>query len=67
VLLDSAEIHIGANVLIGPGVQLLTAFHPLRARDRITPDWTPTLGRSPFAHERRQSASDNGWLGAERS
>ncbi|MDB4893688.1 MAG: hypothetical protein JWL61_5543 [Gemmatimonadetes bacterium] len=65
VFLDSAEIHIGANGLIGPGVQLLTAFHPLRARERITPDWTPESGDSPF---RTQAApihiGDRVWIGA---
>jgi len=65
VFLDSAEIHIGANGLIGPAVQLLTAFHPLRARDRITPDWTSESGDSPF---RTQAApiriGNNVWLGA---
>src|SRR4029079_4801517 len=30
VFLDSAEIRIGANALIGPSVQLLTPSHPLR-------------------------------------
>ncbi len=35
VFLDSAEIRIGANVLVGPGVQLLTVTHPVRAADRL--------------------------------
>ena len=35
VFLDSAPIRIGADVLIGPGVQLLTVSHPLGAADRI--------------------------------
>ena len=30
VFLDSAEIRIGANALIGPAVQLVTPSHPLR-------------------------------------
>jgi maltose O-acetyltransferase len=37
VFLDSAAIKIGSNVLIGPGVQLITATHPLRAVERIVP------------------------------
>lgn len=37
VFLDSAEIHIGEDVLIGPNVQLYTVFHPLKASERITP------------------------------
>jgi len=65
VFLDSAEIHIGANGLLGPGVQLLTAFHPLRARDRITPDWTPASGESPFRTRAAPIRIGNRvWLGA---
>lgn len=63
VFLDSAPIEIGANCLIGPGVQLLTATHPLRADDRIVRDRKPN--ESPY----RSSAApirigDNVWLGA---
>jgi maltose O-acetyltransferase len=65
VFLDSARITIGANGLLGPGVQLLTAFHPLRAADRVPPDWTPASGRSPY---RTQAApivvGDDVWIGA---
>src|SRR2546423_1534125 len=43
VFLDSAEIRLGVNVLVGPAVQLLTVSHPLRASDRII----PSKGRSP--------------------
>jgi len=65
VFLDSAEIHIGANGLLGPGVQLLTAFHPLRASDRITPDWTPASGESPFRTRAAPIHIGNRvWLGA---
>lgn len=35
VLLDCAKIRIGCNVQIAPYVQLLTAYHPLDARERI--------------------------------
>ena len=35
VFLDSATIEIGAYGLIGPGVQLLTATHPVNADERI--------------------------------
>ena len=65
VMLDSATIRIGANALLGPGVQLVTAFHPLRARDRLPPDWSPASGQSPY---RTQAApiviGDNVWIGA---
>ena len=65
VFLDSAEIRIGANALIGPGVQMLTASHPLRAADRIIPVEKRVLGESPY---RTQAApiriGDNVWIGA---
>jgi maltose O-acetyltransferase len=35
VFLDSAEIRVGADGLIAPAVQLLTATHPLRAEERV--------------------------------
>jgi maltose O-acetyltransferase len=65
VFLDSAEIRIGSNALIGPAVQLLTASHPLRASERIVPAESRAAGRSPY----RTQASpirigDNVWIGA---
>jgi maltose O-acetyltransferase len=64
VFLDSAEIRVGANALIGPGVQLLTPSHPLRAADRIVPADKRRPDQSPY----RTSASpirigDNVWIG----
>jgi maltose O-acetyltransferase len=64
VFLDSAEIRIGANALIGPGVQLLTPTHPLRAADRIVSPDERNRDQSPY----RTSASpirigDNVWIG----
>jgi maltose O-acetyltransferase len=63
VFLDSAEIRVGARALLGPGVQLLTATHPLRAADRMPPD--PAPGRSPY---RTRAApiriGDDVWIGA---
>lgn len=38
VLLDTAEISIGDNTLIGPGTKIVTASHPLDAEKRR--DWT---------------------------
>jgi maltose O-acetyltransferase len=65
VFLDSAEIRIGANVLLGPGVQLLTATHPLGAADRIVP---PAQRSSEHAVYRTQAhpivIGDNAWIGA---
>lgn len=35
VFLDVCEIRIGANCMIGPGVHIYTATHPLNAKERI--------------------------------
>jgi maltose O-acetyltransferase len=35
VVLDVNEVHLGDNVFLGPGVQLLTATHPLEAQARV--------------------------------
>ncbi len=34
IVLDCAPVRIGARVLIGPGVQIVAATHPLGARER---------------------------------
>ena len=36
VMLDVAEIRIGADTMLAPGVQLLTATHPVDAQERIS-------------------------------
>ena len=65
VFLDSAEIRIGANALIAPGVQLVTAEHPLRAAERIIPMGERLPGRSPFrTHARPITIGDDVWIGA---
>ena len=65
VFLDSAEIRIGANGLIAPGVQLLTATHPLRAADRIVPAAERINGRSPYRTFARPITIGNDvWIGA---
>jgi maltose O-acetyltransferase len=65
VFLDSAEIRIGENALLGPGVQLLTASHPLRAADRIVPHAERAPNESPYrTHARPIRIGDNVWLGA---
>ena len=52
-------------MLLGPGVQLLTAFHPRRAVDRLPADWDPAAGRSRY---RTRAApiviGDDVWVGA---
>jgi maltose O-acetyltransferase len=65
VFLDSAEIRIGANVLIGPGVQLITASHPLRAADRIVPRSQRNSEEGPYRTQARPiTIGDNAWIGA---
>jgi maltose O-acetyltransferase len=65
VFLDSAEIRIGANVLFGPGVQLLTATHPLRAEERIVPPEQRTPEHAPYRTQARPIViGDNVWIGA---
>jgi maltose O-acetyltransferase len=65
VFLDSAEIRIGANALIGPGVQLLTASHPLRAAERITPPESRAAGESSYrTFAKPIRIGDNAWIGA---
>jgi maltose O-acetyltransferase len=65
VFLDSAEIRIGANVLIAPSVQLLTATHPLVAAERIVPLEERKNGRSPYrTHARPITIGDDAWIGA---
>ncbi len=61
VLLDSAAIRIGRDVLLAPGVQLLTATHPVAAAERIRPAAARAAGAAPYvtgrhdrcAHDRR--------------
>ncbi|QJR38254.1 sugar O-acetyltransferase [Gemmatimonas groenlandica] len=65
VFLDSARITIGEKVLIGPGVQLLTAFHPLRAEERLPASWTPDSGLSPYVTQAAPiTIGDGAWIGA---
>ncbi len=53
VMLDVAPITIGADVLIGPGVQLLTPTHPL----------DPELRRAKWEAAEPITIGDNVWLG----
>jgi maltose O-acetyltransferase len=65
VFLDSAPIRLGANVLVGPGVQLLTVTHPLAAADRIVLATDRRSGRAPYRTSARPiTVGDNAWIGA---
>ncbi|MDF2627931.1 MAG: maltose Oacetyltransferase [Symbiobacteriaceae bacterium] len=54
IILDSALVEIGDNVACAPGVQILTAHHPVRAAERIL---GPELA-SPI------KIGNNVWIGA---
>ena len=65
IFLDSAEIRIGANALIGPGVQLLTASHPLRAAERIVAPEHRAADKSTYrTFAKPIRIGDNAWIGA---
>jgi maltose O-acetyltransferase len=65
VFLDSAEIRIGADVLLGPAVQLLTPSHPLRAADRIVAAAQRKAGESPYRTQALPiTIGDRVWIGA---
>jgi maltose O-acetyltransferase len=54
IILDCAEVSIGDDVQVGPGVQLLTATHPLDAETR----------RQRWEYARPITIEDGVWLGA---
>jgi len=54
VLLDAAPITIGTNVLIGPNVQMLTAYHGLTVSSR----------RKALTHSKPITIGDDVWIGA---
>lgn len=64
VFLDSNTITIGDNTLIGPGVQIYTATHPLPARDRIRYENVDgTEGAYYVTHALPVQVGDNVWIG----
>lgn len=65
VFLDAAPIRIGANVLIGPAVQLLTVSHPLAAAERIVAPALRRPGQAPYRTQARPiDIGDGVWIGA---
>jgi maltose O-acetyltransferase len=65
VFLDAAPIHVGAHVLVGPGVQLLTVSHPLGAVERIVPPEERRPEQAPYRTSARPIVvGDRVWLGA---
>ena len=65
VLLDSAEIRIGDDTLIGPGAHIITATHPLEASERLVSGWTRDSGRAPYRTSALPITIGNKvWIGA---
>ncbi|MDD3193962.1 MAG: sugar O-acetyltransferase [Oscillospiraceae bacterium] len=62
VFLDCAEIRIGSNVMVGPGVSFFTALHPLLAEERNAR--TDGNGRRyNLEYARPITVEDSVWLG----
>jgi maltose O-acetyltransferase len=59
---DNNIINIGKNGLIGPGVQLLTASHPLSARERLITS-NENLKTSYKTFSKPIQIGDNVWIG----
>lgn len=65
VFLDSAAIHVGEHTLLAPGVQLLTATHPLAARERIVATAERHAGVATYRTSARPiTIGNNVWIGA---
>jgi len=62
IFLDNNIINIGKNGLIGPGVQLLTASHPLSARERLIIS-NGNLKASYKTFSKPIQIGDNVWIG----
>lgn len=62
IFLDNNIINIGKNGLIGPGVQLLTASHPLSARERLITS-NENLKTSYKTFSKPIQIGDNVWIG----
>jgi maltose O-acetyltransferase len=62
IFLDNNIINIGKNGLIGPGVQLLTASHPLSARERLIIS-NGNLKASYQTFSKPIHIGDNVWIG----
>jgi maltose O-acetyltransferase len=65
VMLDAAPIRIGDDVLIGPGVQLLTVSHPVDARERLIPASDRGEHDAPYrTFAQPITIGDGAWIGA---
>lgn len=60
-----ANVSVGDNVLIAPGVQINTSTHPVELADRLNPDWQP--GSSVYfcrTYALPVTIEDGCWIGA---
>ncbi len=63
-LLDNNHIHIGADCLLGPNVQIYTATHPLPAGERIVGQAAGRTGEAPYrTYTRPVFIEDRVWIG----
>lgn len=62
IFLDNNQITIGKNCLIAPYVQIYTAYHPLKASERIIKN--PVVGSASYhTQSKAVSIGDNAWIG----
>jgi len=63
-LVDNNRIEIGNNVLIASNVQIYTATHPVKAKERLVQDWDENSGQE-FSHcyALPVKIEDNVWIG----
>ncbi len=55
--IDNNYIEIGDQVLIGPGVQIFTSYHPIKTTERINKDGSYTTMSNPV------KIHSNSWIG----
>lgn len=64
VFLDSNRISIGANTLLGPGVHIYTATHPIQAEERIHLEGRGEKKHAFYlTHARPVHVGANAWIG----
>jgi len=64
MFMDCNTITLGNNVLVGPNVQIYTAFHPLLARDRVRCEPALHRAEAPYVTQTKAVAiGDNVWIG----
>lgn len=63
--IDNNSISIGNQVMIASGVQLCTATHPLKSKDRIIANWSTSMQRNWYHTSAKPIRIGDGvWIGA---